>query len=102
MVVIPVMLLVGKVPHADAQEKTPDLRMLLNLDLFGDQSVANGPGQPSSQPDTGAPVSMLDQIRALNSMGYLGNSADESSQPAPEDNHGSDASEPADSEAPLL
>lgn len=45
----------------------PDLRMLLNLDLFRphpSDAGKNAPGQPSND-------SMLDQIRALKAMGYL-------------------------------
>lgn len=49
----------------------PDLQMLLNLDLFGQAAAAHdGGGQTQDpQPD---PQSLLDQIRTLNSMGYLG------------------------------
>jgi hypothetical protein len=52
-----------------AQGQPPDLQMLLNLDLFSspgsDHSQAAAPGD-----------SMLDQIRALRQMGYLGENAE--------------------------
>lgn len=59
-----------------AQEQPPDLQMLLNLDLFDSRSSQNDPGQPES----GQPASMLDQIRTLDAMGYLG-SANQNSLP---------------------
>jgi hypothetical protein len=49
-----------------AQERAPDPRMLLDLDLF--TPPANG--NPALGHGNGA--SMLDQIRALRAMGYLG------------------------------
>jgi len=60
------ILLFGTTRQSGAQEKSPDLRMLLNLDLFG--------AQPGGSPANGAEQgpSMMDQIRALNEMGYLG------------------------------
>jgi hypothetical protein len=56
-----------------AQDDPPDFRMLMNLDLFASRSsdVKDAPemkGAPASAPDD----SMLDQIRALSAMGYLG------------------------------
>jgi hypothetical protein len=56
-----------------AQDDPPDFRMLMNLDLFASRAsdVKDAPetkGAPSSATDD----SMLDQIRALNAMGYLG------------------------------
>jgi len=57
---------------AEAQERPPaappDLRMLLNLDLFrphADDANAGRSGEASNG-------SMVDQIRALKAMGYLG------------------------------
>jgi hypothetical protein len=54
-----------------AQEQAPpaqpDLRMLLNLDLFRPQSSDAGNGAPAQRSNG----SMLDQIRALKAMGYL-------------------------------
>jgi len=54
--------------RAAAQDEPPDLRMLLNLDLF-DRSQ-EPPMAANSQ--TSAAPSMLEQIRALRAMGYLG------------------------------
>jgi hypothetical protein len=56
-----------------AQDDPPDFRMLMNLDLFASRAsdVKDAPemkGAPASAPDD----SMLDQIRALSAMGYLG------------------------------
>lgn len=45
----------------------PDLRMLLNLDLFRPHSEDAGNGAA----EQGSNDSMLDQIRALKAMGYL-------------------------------
>ena len=46
---------------------SPDLQMLLNLDLFRPQpNQFNGTESPNSGDTT------LDQIRALNALGYLG------------------------------
>lgn len=58
---------------ASAQEDSPpDLRMLMNLDLFEPRSngtqAAPGPGGAASPDD-----SLFSQIRTLNAMGYLGN-----------------------------
>jgi hypothetical protein len=57
---------------AGAQERPapapPDLRMLLNLDLFR-QHAGDADGGGSGEPSDG---SMVDQIRALKAMGYLG------------------------------
>ncbi len=53
--------------RASAQSATPpDIRMLLDLDLFRPHS--------SSHQDDGGNDSMLDQIQALRAMGYLNNS----------------------------
>lgn len=49
---------------SEAQDQTPPPRMLLNLDLFAPQNDDRTPGQPSSD-------SMLHQLQALRSMGYL-------------------------------
>jgi hypothetical protein len=56
-----------------AQDAPPNLRMLLNLDLFESRD-----GNTEGTPAPGAPApddSMLDQIRTLNAMGYLGKPA---------------------------
>lgn len=57
----------------------PDLRMLLNLDLFRPQSSGAGNGA-ADQRSNG---SMLDQIRALKAMGYLRSNPDDDDGPAP-------------------
>lgn len=54
------------VGRAAAQEPPPNLRMLLNLDLFTSQ-----PHESKGTPAPGNGDSMVDQIRALNAMGYL-------------------------------
>ena len=66
------MLIVGKSRRVEAQEKAPDLRMLLNLDLFGAQPSGSNADEPSDDGNSAKGPSLLDQIRALNSMGYLG------------------------------
>src|SRR5713101_1640231 len=58
------VLSAGDGSHAAAQDEAPDLRMLLNLDLFG---------RSQERPMGASPqASMLEQIRALRAMGYLG------------------------------
>lgn len=56
------------VAQATAGEPSPDINMLLNLDLFGATPS-------SSSDDTTTSESLLDQIRTLNAMGYLGDGA---------------------------
>src|SRR5271167_2488907 len=67
--------------RASAQNSPPDLRMLMNLDLFEPRS--NGV-QPSAAP-AAAPTddSLLDQIQTLDHMGYLGHPAAASASAAP-------------------
>lgn len=88
------LLLVGKGHRTAAGEPAPDLRMLLNLDLYGaPPSGASSNG--STTGDAAAPSSMLDQIRALSAMGYLGKAkrgappavpaSDENPPPSPSD-----------------
>jgi hypothetical protein len=67
--------------QTSAQEAPPDLRMLMNLDLFEAR-----PRKAESAPAPGAATtddSMLDQIRTLDAMGYLGRhpDADENEPP---------------------
>jgi hypothetical protein len=64
--------------RASAQDAptTPDLRMLMNLDLFEPRhNGAQGAASPAAAARPSAPAddSLFDQIRALDSMGYLGN-----------------------------
>jgi hypothetical protein len=54
-----------------AQDSPPDLRMLMNLDLFEPRhNGASGAAAPAAAPTDD---SMLDQIQTLDQMGYLGN-----------------------------
>jgi hypothetical protein len=74
IVLIGTMVVCGETRRTRAQEPPPDLHMLMNLDLF--EPRHNNP-QGSAAPTTSpADDSLLDQIRALDSMGYLGNPAD--------------------------
>jgi hypothetical protein len=52
---------------ASGQDRPPDLAMLLNLDLFESR-----PHDGAATETPGASDSMLDQIRTLDAMGYLG------------------------------
>jgi len=67
---------------AEAQEQTPNPRMLLNLDLFAAPTDDQQRGSA-----TGASDSMLEQLRALRAMGYLSPDG-----PLPEDD---DSDEPS-------
>ena len=71
VVTITSVLLAGNGRPVEAQEKTPDLQMLLNLDLFGGPPSGSSVGSPTDGRTSAAGPSMLDQIRALNTMGYL-------------------------------
>jgi hypothetical protein len=96
------MLLFAKGQRAEAQEETPDLHMLLNLDLFGAPSKdSSPPGAGDSGNETEVP-SMLDQIRALNAMGYLAKGGQPPVTPAGNENDGSPEGPPAGGEAPQL
>ena len=86
--------------RTSAQDAPPDLRMLMNLDLFAPSSNAT-----KGAPDKSAPGindtpqsddSMLDQIRALNAMGYFG----ENPRPAGYAGPGNAGGEPAPSSSP--
>lgn len=98
------MLLVGKSRRVEAREKAPDLRMLLNLDLFDAQSADPTGAAPTDADNAGTGRSMLDQIRALNAMGYLGDTP--GAQPpgtlAPTDQGGFPQSPSDDGEVPQL
>jgi hypothetical protein len=65
------MFVCTAVRRASAQDATPNLRMLLNLDLFESRqsNIESTPVPGAVAPDD----SMLQQIRTLNAMGYLGN-----------------------------
>jgi hypothetical protein len=76
--------------RASAQDAPPDLRMLMNLDLFE--------ARPNQGANGAAPGddSMLDQIRTLDAMGYLGNHAGGRNRaPAPRAAVGGAPDEPA-------
>ena len=71
-------ILVGtETGRTSAQDTTPDLRMLMNLDLFEPRTNhASGAPSPAASSSPPADDSMLTQIRTLDAMGYLGNRAD--------------------------
>ncbi len=98
------MLIVGKSRRVEAQEKAPDLRMLLNLDLFGAQPSGSAADASSGDGNSATGPSMLDQIRTLNAMGYLGGARGGQSPSllAPAGNGGAPQSPPDDGEVPQL
>ena len=78
IVLMATMVMCGETRRAFAQnaphEAPPDLRMLMNLDLFAPRhNNAQGASAPAASPGDD---SMLDQIRTLDAMGYLGNHDD--------------------------
>jgi len=74
IVLIGTTVVCGETRSARAQEPPPDLHMLMNLDLFEPRhNRPQGAAAPATSP---IDDSLLDQIRALDSMGYLGNPAD--------------------------
>jgi len=85
-VLIATMTVCGEAGRALAQsaphEAPPDLRMLMNLDLFEPRhNGAKSAPAPAASPSDD---SMLDQIRTLNQMGYLANPGDSgNAAPAP-------------------
>jgi hypothetical protein len=72
--ILAAMLVGTEKVRASAQEAPPDLRMLMNLDLF--EPRHNGAQDAPAPGPSPADDSMLDQIRTLDAMGYLGNHAD--------------------------
>jgi len=74
IVLIGTTVVCGETRRTSAQEPPPDLRMLMNLDLFEPRhnDSQGAPASPRSPTDD----SMLDQIRTLDAMGYLGNPAE--------------------------
>ncbi|MGA8644304.1 MAG: hypothetical protein WB650_20545 [Candidatus Binatus sp.] len=78
LVLIGTMVVCGEARRASAQDATheapPDLRMLMNLDLF-EPRHNNAQGAPAAAASP-SDDSMLDQIRTLDAMGYLGNHDD--------------------------
>jgi hypothetical protein len=81
LVLIGTTLVCGETRRALAQDSPPDLRMLMNMDLFEPRNNgAKGSPAPASSPGDD---SMLDQIRTLDAMGYLGNHGDANANGAP-------------------
>jgi hypothetical protein len=74
IVLIGTTVVCGETQRTSAQEPPPDLRMLMNLDLFEPRHDNPQGAQASGTSPTDD--SMLDQIRTLDKMGYLGNPAD--------------------------
>jgi hypothetical protein len=86
-----------------AQQGPPDLRMLMNLDLFEPRSPGQVGGQaaPAASP-TNDNDSMLDQIRTLDEMGYLGNhnNGEGNGAPAPRSSNGGPPAQDGGAPAP--
>src|SRR5271167_235858 len=81
LVLIGTTFVCGETRRALAQDSPPDLRMLMNMDLFEPRNNgAKGSPAPASSPGDD---SMLDQIRTLDAMGYLGNHGDANGNGAP-------------------
>ncbi len=81
--------------RTSAQDAPPDLRMLMNLDLF--EAPSNDTKGASAINGAPAPdESMLDQIRALSAMGYLGGNPESAGYAGP----GNAGGVPAPSSAP--
>jgi hypothetical protein len=81
LVLIGTTFVCGETRRALAQDSPPDLRMLMNMDLFEPRNNgAKGSPAPASSPGDD---SMLDQIRTLDAMGYLGHHGDASGNGAP-------------------
>ena len=74
IVLIGTTIVCGETRRTWAQEPPPDLHMLMNLDLF--EPRHDRPQGAAAPATSQADDSLLDQIRALDSMGYLGNPAD--------------------------
>jgi hypothetical protein len=68
-------MILAEVRGSLADERAPDPKMLMNLDLFAARSNPNSVGQAASSD------SMLSQIRALRAMGYLNGHAPAGPQP---------------------
>ena len=103
IVLIGTMVMCGETRRASAQDFTneapPDLRMLMNLDLF---EPRHNNAQAVPAPATSATDdSMLDQIRTLDAMGYLGNHDDaDAGNPRAAAGAGQGAEDVAPSKAP--
>jgi hypothetical protein len=80
IVLIGTMVVCGETRRTSAQQPPPDLHMLMNLDLFEPRHNNPQGAVAAATPDDD---SMLDQIRALDKMGYLGNPADADADDSP-------------------
>jgi hypothetical protein len=96
--ILAAMLVGTEKGRASAQDAPPDLRMLMNLDLFEPRhNGAQGASAPAGSPTDD---SMLDQIRTLDAMGYLGNHADAKAGDLPAPRAAEDAAPGAEDVAP--
>ncbi len=82
LVLIGTTFLCGETRRAFAQDPPPDLRMLMNMDLFEPRNNGGAKGSPAPASSPGDD-SMLDQIQTLDAMGYLGNRGDANGNAAP-------------------
>jgi len=81
IVLIATTVVCGGTRRASAQDPPPDLKMLMNLDLFVPRNSTKGASAPAASPTND---SLLNQIQTLDSMGYLGDhQGGGSSAPAP-------------------
>jgi hypothetical protein len=71
IVLIGTMVVCGETGRTSAQDAPPDLRMLMNMELF--EPRHNDPKSAAAPAASPSDDSMLEQIRALDAMGYLGN-----------------------------
>jgi len=80
IMLIGTMVVCSETRRVLAQEAPPDLRMLMNLDLF---EPRRGDAQGAPAAAASGDDSMLDQIRTLDAMGYLGNHDDANADDLP-------------------
>ena len=80
------VLIFGSARRAPAQEPPPDLKMLLNLDLFSAAPQDSAGASPASGASGSDQASMLDQIRTLDALGYLHSAKDKLVANPPTDN----------------
>ena len=101
IVLIATIVVCGETRRASAQtthDAPPDLRMLMNLDLFERRhNSAQAAPAPAASPGDD---SMLDQIRTLDAMGYLGNHDDSDGADLPAPRAATDAAPGAEDVAP--
>ena len=94
IMLVTVMLVGTETGRTPAQDSAPDLKMLMNLDLFEPRhNDAKYAAEPAASPNDD---SMLEQIRTLDQMGYLGNhdESDGNGVPAPRAVGGAPEAEP--------